>query len=316
MVTDASKGLLDAVEYPSVMVGIPAYNEEKNIGWLVAAARKYADVVVVANDASKDKTAEIAAEAGALVVTHKFNQGYGGACLTLFKTAQQYKPDILITMDADGQHNPEDLPKFIKKMTEGYDVVIGSRFLDDDTRSQIPLYREFGIKTIDRATNIASKGKVCITDTLCGYRAFSENAYQKIHHLDPSMHGSFDMLVQLADAGMKFSEVPVVVRYDLEDTSKDGPIHMGIELMWGVLRVIVSKRPLLFFGIPGVIIFIVGLILSVMAFETAAKTGVWATTLTLLSVMLLMMGMLLCMTALILFAVSEMIHAVKHSQVR
>ena len=74
MVTDASKGLLDAVEYPSVMVGIPAYNEEKNIGWLVAAARKYADVVVVANDASKDKTAEIAAEAGALVVTHKFNQ--------------------------------------------------------------------------------------------------------------------------------------------------------------------------------------------------------------------------------------------------
>ena len=311
--TDTLENPLKGRPYPSVMVGIPAYNEEANIGWIVESAKKSVDLVVVANDASKDATVETAEKAGATVITHKFNQGYGGACLTLFQAAQKYQPDFLIMLDADGQHNPEDIPKFISKMREGYDVVIGSRFLNNNDGHKIPLYREFGIKTIDKATNIASKGKVCITDTLCGYRAFSKRAYMRIHHLDPSMHGSFDMLVQLADAGMKFGEVPVAVRYDLEDTSKDGPFHMAAELLWGVLQVIVTKRPLPFFGIPGILLLIVGFVLSIMALETVAVTGVWATTLTLLAVMMLMMGLLLISVALILFAVSEMIRTVKYT---
>jgi len=303
---------LAGIKYPSVMVGIPAYNEEQNIGWLVAAAKVSADLVVVANDASTDNTAKNAEDEGAIVVTHKINKGYGGACLTLFQMAQKYQPDIFITMDADGQHDPDDIPRFIQKMVEGYDVVIGSRFLGSNKCEKIPLYRKFGIMTIDRATNIASKGAVCITDTLCGFRAFSKNAYLRITRLNPSMHGSFDMLVQLADAGMKFGEIPVVVRYDLESTSKDGPIHMGLELIWGVLQVIVTKRPLLFFGVPGVVILVIGAVLAVMALETVAKMGIWPTTLTLLAAMMLMTGMLLCTTSMILFAMSQMINTINN----
>ena len=86
--TDILENPLKDISYPSVMVGIPAYNEEANIGWIVEAAKKSVDLVIVANDASKDTTVDTAEKAGAVVISHKFNQGYGGACLTLFQTAQ------------------------------------------------------------------------------------------------------------------------------------------------------------------------------------------------------------------------------------
>ena len=307
---EISDNQLQTIPFPSIMVGIPAYNEEKMVGDMVLQAKKYAHLVLVVNDASSDNTAIVAEQAGALVITHSENKGYGGAALTIFQAAQKYKPDIMILMDADGQHDPSDIPRFAAKMQEGYDVVVGSRFLKSEYKEGIPLYRKFGIKILGTATNIAANGSVVISDVLCGYRAFSRKAYEKIRDLDPSMHGSSDIVVQLGDLGMKFGEIPVSIRYDLENTSKRGPINMGLELLGGVIQVVVTKRPLLFFGLPGVVLTVVGVILAIQAFDIVAKTGIWSTNITLVAMMMLMLGMLLVITALILYAVAQMIQLV------
>ncbi|MPL94962.1 Undecaprenyl-phosphate 4-deoxy-4-formamido-L-arabinose transferase [bioreactor metagenome] len=301
---------LQTIPYPSIMVGIPAYNEEKMVGDMVLQAKKYAHLVLVVNDASSDNTKKFAEEAGALVISHPINKGYGGALLTIFQTAQKYHPDILILMDADGQHDPADIPRFVSKMLEGYEVVVGSRFLDAERKEKIPAYRLFGIKMLDKATHIAAKGSVGISDVLCGYRAFSKKAYTQITYLDTSMHGGPDIIVQLGDLGMKFGEIPVSIRYDLENTSKRGPINMGLELLVGVIQVVVTKRPLLFFGVPGVVLTVGGVILAIQAFDIVAKTGIWSTNITLVAMMMLMLGMLLVITALILYAVAQMIQLV------
>ncbi len=302
--------ILTKNERPSVMVGIPAFNEEEMVGRIVAVAKTHSDFVVVVNDCSIDSTAKVAEDAGAYVISHSVNKGYGGGALTIFQTAQEYKPDILIFIDADGQHNPDDIPRFIAKIQEGYDVVVGSRFIDDGHKSKMPSYREFGIRMIDKATHIAANGAAPVSDILCGYRAFNPKAYSKIHSLNPSTHGCTEIIVKLGNLGMKFGEVPVVIRYDLEHTSKIGPIRMGVNLFGGIIQVMVTKRPLLCFGLPGIILLLFGIILAIQAFDVVAQTEIWPTLVTLVAGLLMVMGMLLITTAFILFAVAQMIQLV------
>ncbi|MBI4170644.1 MAG: glycosyltransferase family 2 protein, partial [Candidatus Aenigmarchaeota archaeon] len=109
-----------------VAIVMPAYNEEKTIGSAVKGCKRYGTVIVI-NDASKDKTAEVAKNAGATVITHKINRGLGGALRTGFDAALKTGADVIITIDADGQHLPEEIPKFINKIKEGYDFVLGAR---------------------------------------------------------------------------------------------------------------------------------------------------------------------------------------------
>lgn len=295
----------DNVPYPSVMVALPAYNEERSVGDVISVAKKYAHLVLVVNDSSKDNTAKAAEDAGALVITHETNQGYGGAALTIFKTAQKYQPDILILLDADGQHDPMDIPKFVAKIMEGYDVVIGSRYLDQKSQDMIPLYRKMGMRALDTATRTAAKN-LETTDVLCGYRAFSKKAYSEIHHLDPTYHGCTDIIIQLSDLHMRFGEVSINVRYDLEDTSAKTPVGLGLNLLGGIIQTISIKRPLLFFGLPGFVIAVIGAVLSYQALVITAELGSWPPTLTLTAMMMLLMGMLLVITALILFSISAL----------
>jgi len=207
--SEISEDIFECLPYPSIMVGMPAYNEEKMVGEMVCAAKQYAHLVIVVNDASLDNTKKSAEEAGALVISHPINKGYGGALLTIFQTAQKYHPDILILMDADGQHDPADIPRFVSKILEGCEVVVGSRFLGAERKEKIPAYRLCGIKILDKVTHIAANGSVGISDVLCGYRAFSKKAYTHIKYLDTSMHGGPDIIVQLGDLGVKFGEIPV-----------------------------------------------------------------------------------------------------------
>ena len=288
---------------PKVMVGIPAYNEEKSIGRIVAYAKKYAPFVVVVNDCSKDKTVELAEAAGAFVISHKVNTGYGGGALTIFETAQKYQPDVLIMMDADGQHNPEDIPRFIEKIVEGYDVVIGSRYLDEKALEMIPFYRKVGLKALDTSTKMAATS-LNTTDVLCGYRAFSKNAYSRIHNIDPTTKGCTEIIVQLSEQGMTFVDIPVEVRYDLGNTSKRGPIYMGTNLLSGILQIVSIKRPIIFFGIPGLLFAIAGVILGYNALAIQEATLVFPTVITLLAVILIFVGGLLCTAAIILFALA------------
>ena len=114
-----------------MVVGIPAFNEEKTIARVVLEARKYADIVVVCDDGSSDLTGEIAENLGAVVIHHEHNCGYGAAMQSLFKKARELKADVLVTLDSDGQHNPAEIPRLVKPIEDGdAEVVLGSRFVD------------------------------------------------------------------------------------------------------------------------------------------------------------------------------------------
>ena len=136
-----------------VSIGIPAYNEEKNIAAIIIKLRKIVDTVIVCNDGSNDSTAEIAENLGAIVINHEKNLGYGSAIKSIFKKSKEIGSDILVTFDADGQHRIEDIKKVIEPIQNGdVDLVIGSRFLDESEK-EVPQYRKVGIKVITKITN-------------------------------------------------------------------------------------------------------------------------------------------------------------------
>ena len=141
----------------NVIVGIPAYNEEKNIAAIITRLKKITDKIIVCNDGSSDLTSEIAEELGATVINHERNLGYGAAIRSIFLKAKNSDCDILVTFDADGQHRVEDVNKVINPISNGEsDIVIGSRFLDESEK-EVPNYRKVGIKVITKITNATIK---------------------------------------------------------------------------------------------------------------------------------------------------------------
>jgi len=140
----------------NLMVAIPCYNTEHSIGDVVKETLKYVNNVIVINDGSIDKTAEIAAQSGAQIVSHCLNRGYGGAIKSCIEAFQLSDADILVTIDGDGQHDPNEIPLLINPILEHKaDLVIGSRFMDNGVK--IPSYRKFGISIINSLWNFGSK---------------------------------------------------------------------------------------------------------------------------------------------------------------
>src|SRR5665647_394239 len=138
-------------------IAIPAFNEEIAIGSVVLRAKRYADSIIVVDDGSDDHTVDVAESVGAEVIRHLANQGYGSAIRTCFETARQRDAGVLVTLDGDGQHNPDDIPRLLNAMQEtGADIVIGSRFIDHSVYQKIPFYRMVGMKLLDRATMFSS----------------------------------------------------------------------------------------------------------------------------------------------------------------
>ena len=115
----------------SVTIGIPAFNEEKNIAGIISKLKKYADTIIVCDDGSTDLTAKISEELGAIVITHEKNKGYGASINSLFLKAKELETNVFVTFDADGQHRVIDIPIVIKPVINNEaDLVIGSRFLE------------------------------------------------------------------------------------------------------------------------------------------------------------------------------------------
>ena len=149
-----------------IIVGIPAFNEEKNIAVLIIQLKKIADKIIVCNDGSTDLTSKIAEELGATVVNHEKNLGYGAAIKSIFLKAKNLDGDILVTFDADGQHRIEDVDKVINPIINGEsDLVIGSRFLDENEK-EVPKYRKVGINVLTKITNATIKKQ--LTDSQSG----------------------------------------------------------------------------------------------------------------------------------------------------
>ena len=131
-----------------IVIGLPAFNEEKNIASIILKLKKITDMIIVCNDGSTDMTGDIAEKMGAVLINHPKNMGYGAAIRSLFKKSNELSADILVTFDADGQHQVEDILRVIEYIkNDEADLVIGSRFIEKE-QSEIPYYRRIGIKAL------------------------------------------------------------------------------------------------------------------------------------------------------------------------
>ena len=273
---------------------MPAYNEANYIGSLVLQVRQYVDDVIIVDDGSTDDTAKIADLAGAYVVQHEKNRGYGGAIRSLLAEAKNQDADILVILDADTQHKPEEIPSLIKGITEGSDIVIGSR---DTQREKIATYRRFGQKVLSKMTNISSRQK--LTDTESGFRAYSRKALNTLELKEEGMAVSSEIVSEAANKGLQITEVPISVIYT-RDGSTLNPISHGLGVLNRIIVMISERRPLLFFGIIGLMFIISGIVIGVLVVQTLTNQQILQVGSALVSMLLITIGVLGISTGLIL----------------
>ena len=196
---------------PDVFVIVPAYNESVVLGSVIADLRRYCDRVVVVDDCSRDTTADVAAAAGAVVLRHAINRGQGAAIQTGLEYALRNGARIIVTFDADGQHLADDLPALLAPVETGRaDFALGSRFLEA-TGSNVPPLRKLTLKMAIVFTRLTSG--LSVTDAHNGLRAFSRRGAEAIHiQLDRMAHAS-EIMDQIRASGLRYTEVPVRVRY-------------------------------------------------------------------------------------------------------
>ncbi|MFC1988474.1 glycosyltransferase family 2 protein [Chloroflexota bacterium] len=277
-----------------VLVGMPAYNEEKYVGSLVLQARQYVDEVVVVDDGSSDRTSKVAELAGATVVRHAGNEGYGSAIQGILSKAKEKNADILVILDADSQHNPDEIPSLVKAVSEGSDVVIGSRTKQSNS---IATYRRIGQKVLSLLTNIASRNK--LSDTESGFRAYSRKAITTLELKERGMAISSEIISEANAKGLKVIEIPVSAIYT-GDGSTLNPIKHGVGVLGRIMVMISERRPLLFFGFFGSVAVLAGIIAGVMVVRIVSEQQVLNTGTALVSMLLITIGLLTLFTGVIL----------------
>ena len=287
-----------------IAVGLPAYNEEKNIASIITKLEGVSDFVIVCDDGSSDLTGKIASKMGAIVITHEKNKGYGAAIRSLFLKSKELEVDILVTFDADGQHSVNDITKVIQPiLDQKADLVIGSRFLDKN-QDDIPSYRKTGIQIITKLTNTTLKEK--IKDSQSGFRAYSKDVLSKILPSDSGMGVSSELLIKASNNDFIITEIPIKISYEGE-TSTHHPVSHGLSVTLSTLKFISIEHPLKFYGIPGLCFMIVGLFFTVLTLQLFSETRQIITNVSLLAIGTIIFGTMLLMTAILLYSIVNLI---------
>jgi glycosyltransferase involved in cell wall biosynthesis len=283
-----------------VVVCIPAYNEAGKIAKIVQKASKYATEVIVYDDGSQDDTCQVAQSSGATVIRSLVNKGYGTAIGTLFQKAKSREADIMVTIDSDGQHDADQIPSAMEPILRGEcDIVIGSRFLSMTDRQKVPKYRRYGIKAITKVTNVASYGH--ITDAQSGFRAYGRRALEKISLYEEGMQISTEILLRARENNLRVKEVPITVDYGVVGTSTHNPILHGLRVMSHTIQYISLRRPLLFYGCPGIALLILAAIFTSNALELFSQTRYVSTNFILVSVGFAVVGAIFLATGAIVY---------------
>jgi len=289
-----------------ILVGIPAYNEEATIASVVEAVGKFADEVLVVDDGSDDNTAAQAEKAGATVVEHETNCGYGAALKSVFTQADRCHADHLVVIDADGQHDPGDIQKLVRKQCEtDADIVIGCRF-GGDTQTEMPLYRRFGLSVINLLTNLSLgifSAESRVRDSQSGFRAYNREAIASLAEDDTigdKMDCSLDILYHAHSNGYQIEEVPTTIDYDVESGSSHSPINHGITLVMNIVRTIERERPITMLGVPGVVSILMGFAFAYWSFFNYLQSGEFPIGLALFASCLAIVGILAAFTGIIL----------------
>ena len=294
-----------------IVIGIPAYNEEKNIAKLIVQLQKKEYSIVVCNDGSTDMTGEIAEKMGVTVINHKRNLGYGAAIRSIFLKAQEIKAEILVTFDADGQHRVEDITSLIQPIKDDKaDIVIGSRFLGQD-ESNIPKYRKTGIKIITKMANIS--GEKELTDSQSGLRSYNQRAIELITPSEKGMGVSTEILIKANNASLRIYEIPVKILYE-GDTSTHHPVSHGVSVIVSTMKFISMDHPLRFYGIPGIILLTIGLFFSFWAIQGFVETRQIITNVSLIGIGTTILGLIFLMNAILLFSLVNLVREGKDNQ--
>lgn len=252
---------------------IPCYNEEIAIGSVVLKTKQHVDAVLVVDDRSMDDTAAIAKQAGAIIISHKKNQGKSIAIKTGFKYALAHNFDYVVTIDGDGQHNPSEIPAVLENVVnKEYDISIGFRF---GNNTEMPFWRKIGKRILDYATSFGNGGHV--TDSQCGFRAFNKKA---VESLTRSMNGEAfsvesEQLIKAHELGLGVANTTITCKYKNLNTSTKGPASHGASVLSYIIWLVAQKRPLLFIGVPGFIFVILGIFLGIYILQYYNQTHVF-----------------------------------------
>ena len=286
-----------------IAIGIPAFNEENNIGPIITNLKKKYDHILVCDDGSSDSTADIASKMGAHVVKHSKNLGYGSAIKTIFNEAKKIDCNILVTFDADGQHQISEIDDMLKPIMENIaDIVIGSRFLGKT--EHLPKYRKFGIKTITGLTNVMTGSN--ISDSQSGFRSYSQKVLQEISPIESGMGISTEILIKATKKKMRITEIPITISYENNIHSKE-PISHGTSVIISTVKHVAIERPLLYYGATGLFFLALGLVFATWALQIYSEQQVFMTNVALIGICGIILGTILLISGTILFSIANLL---------
>ncbi len=274
-----------------IVVTIPAYNEEKTIGRVIDDIKKVMDEnkynykIQVINDGSRDKTAEIAKSKGAVVFSHKFNLGLAETFKTEMKKCLELNADIIVHTDADGQYPSHYIPNLIKKIEEGYDLVLGSRFGQGQYSGS--LMKKLG--NVAFAKTFSSLLKIKIRDTTTGFRAFRKEVAEL--PLINNFTYTQEQLIRAGKARRFITEIPITTNNTRPSKLFKSPFDYAIKAWINILRIYRDYEPLKFFGTIGFMFISLGFIIGLWLFSIFIRTGrVGHTPSTILTMLLILIG--------------------------
>jgi len=283
---------------------IPAYDEEGRIGKTILEVSQYVDKVIVCDDGSSDNTANEAEMSGAYVIRHQKNIGKGAAMKSLFKFARASNSDIVITIDADRQFLPKEIPRLIKPIIEqNADIVVGYRF---DDKTEMPKYRKIGNKMLDKITNMAES--LPIRDTQSGFRSYSKNAIKKIEFTTDGFGADSEILIDASKKGLKILEEKVTVIYNTgERTSTKNPISHTTEVVISIVEQIAMKHPLKYLGVPGILLILTSIIFGENLITLFNETRYFSIPLTMIVLGTMIIGSMLMLMSVLLYSITASI---------
>jgi len=291
------------------LIVIPCFNEETTIGSVILKAKKYGDTILVVDDGSSDSTADIAREAGAIVITHLKNRGKSAAIKTGFQYALEKGFDYVVTIDGDGQHNPDEIPSVLGNViNNGHDISIGYRVGD---QTQMPKWRKVGKRVLDYGTSLGAGGFV--TDSQCGFRAFNRRAVESI---TPRLTGDnfsieSEQLVRAHELNLGVTNTSVTCKYEDLDTSTKNPATHGVSVLSYVIWLVAERRPLLFITLPGFVSVLVGLFFGILTLQSYNKTHVFPIAYAIVVSILLIIGAIAMLMGLVLNVLPSIIKKAK-----
>jgi dolichol-phosphate hexosyltransferase len=224
-----------------VSIIIPAYNEEKNLGNVLIELRRFLELaqvdheIIVVDDGSTDKTKEIASQNGVKILSNKTNQGKGSALKRGFECA---KGEIIVTMDADGSHDPKDIQKLILPVKNGIDFAVGSRFDTEEGRETTTRVNLFGNRLLNLVILMLT-GNV-ITDSQSGFRAYKSNVLKEIIINSKGFEIETELTLKPLLLGYSLKAVPICVRKRKDGVSRLNPVKDGLKIMKQLARSIVN----------------------------------------------------------------------------